>query len=220
MKRLILIVGSLLLSSCAESGARTSETSLPAGHPDLPTSGVPEATTTLSGPVLETMQGAGYTYARIALGDAEIWAAGPASQLEVGQVVSIADGTLMENFRSQSLERTFEEIYFVGGFQTGADERSEIAEEAPTATSGAAIPSNAVPGSSGEAVEVLTGGGYTYVRVKVGDEHVWIAGPGINIEQGSTVGWSGATQMGEFYSPTLDRTFDSILFVSRIAGGG
>ena len=128
MKPLILILGSLLLSSCAESGARTSETSLPAGHPDLPTSGVPEATTTLSGPVLETMQGAGYTYARIALGDAEIWAAGPASQLEVGQVVSIADGTLMENFRSQSLERTFEEIYFVGGFQAGVDERSEIAE--------------------------------------------------------------------------------------------
>ena len=71
-------------------------------------------------------------------------------------------------------------------------------------------------GSRGEALEVLTGGGYTYVHVQIGDEDIWIAGQGAAVRTGETVAWIGGLRMGEFRSATLDRTFGDILFVSRI----
>jgi hypothetical protein len=66
-----------------------------------------------SGPVLETMTTAGYTYVRIEAAGKEIWAAGPATPVELGQEVGIPAGQLMTGFHSSSLDRTFDEVWFV-----------------------------------------------------------------------------------------------------------
>jgi hypothetical protein len=71
-------------------------------------------------------------------------------------------------------------------------------------------------GSAGMLVEVLEtmeAGGYTYARLMTVDGPVWTAGPVTPLEVGQKIIASGAMEMRDFYSKTLDRTFDSIYFV-------
>lgn len=72
-----------------------------------------------TGKVLETMDAAGYTYVLVDLGSTQIWAAGPITPVQVGDTVHLPQGMPMKDFESTSLNRTFEEIYFVGAIQTG-----------------------------------------------------------------------------------------------------
>lgn len=80
--------------------------------------------------VLETMDVGSYTYVRVKPEDSgEIWAAGPRTEVKVGDRVDIATGALMKAFESKSLDRTFDEIYFVGSIEVLAG--SGAAEVAP-----------------------------------------------------------------------------------------
>ena len=74
----------------------------------------------LEGKVLETMDSGGYTYARVAAGSDEIWAAGPATKLATGEVVAIETVMPMRQFESKTLKRTFPLVYFVQSFKGGA----------------------------------------------------------------------------------------------------
>lgn len=67
--------------------------------------------------VLETMNGGGYTYVQVKTDTGVIWAAGPEAAVKVGDRVNLGDGMLMSDFHSETLDRTFEEIYFVGGIK-------------------------------------------------------------------------------------------------------
>ena len=69
----------------------------------------------MSGKIIETMNSGGYTYVLLDTGSGEIWAATSETEVEVGQRVSLPDGQMMTNFSSKSLNRTFDEIYFVAG---------------------------------------------------------------------------------------------------------
>lgn len=64
--------------------------------------------------VLETMNGGGYTYVQVKTDSGLIWAAGPQAAVKVGDKVNLGDGMLMSDFHSETLDRTFDEIYFVG----------------------------------------------------------------------------------------------------------
>ncbi|UCC25315.1 MAG: hypothetical protein JSU98_16575 [Gemmatimonadales bacterium] len=170
---------------------------LPEGHPTTVAPSLSRVATESRpevGTVLETLGGGGYTYARLQVGEREIWVAGPTAPLEVGQEVGIAGAVSMGAFSSPSLERSFDELYFVGGFQAMGP------------------PAGA---TRGEVLEVVFGGGYTYLLARVGEEEIWLAGPELEIQEGATVLWKGGMEMGEFYSTSLDRTFDNIVFVSR-----
>ena len=70
----------------------------------------------LSGEVVETMDSGGYTYVQIDTGGEKIWAAGPVTPLEKGAKISIPSGMVMTDFRSESLNRSFDKIYFVSSF--------------------------------------------------------------------------------------------------------
>jgi len=70
---------------------------------------------TLSGKVLETMEGGGYTYALIENSGGKVWVACPGVKLKVGQMVKFQPGMPMMNFTSKTLKRTFDIIYFTGG---------------------------------------------------------------------------------------------------------
>lgn len=73
----------------------------------------PPATEAFTGKVLQTMDAGTYTYAEVEAGAKKIWAAAPRTKLAVGDTVTVPAGMLMKNFTSKTLERTFEEIYFV-----------------------------------------------------------------------------------------------------------
>lgn len=209
LRRSIALATTLLALACGDApddaspGAGTTSAGLPPGH--VPISQSATAVTAqdpLTVTVLETMDSGGYTYARVENDGSEVWVAGPPAQLEVGDVLMLANAMPMENFTSNSLNRTFDVLYFVGAYQKqGAD-----------APAGA----GAIDGVQGRVVQVLVGGGYTYVQVEVDAGPMWLAGPMSAVSEGQQVSWTGGMTMHGFTSTTLDRTFDEILFVERI----
>jgi hypothetical protein len=67
--------------------------------------------------VVETMNSGGYTYVRVKTDSGVVWAAGPQTEVEVGDRVNLGDGMLMSDFHSATLDQTFDEIYFVGSIE-------------------------------------------------------------------------------------------------------
>ena len=74
--------------------------------------------------------------------------------------------------------------------------------------------------------EVLQTTTYTYVHAEENGELNWIAIPKMAANVGDTYYYQGGTQMGEFTSKELDRTFDAIIFLNGlispevVEGGG
>lgn len=79
--------------------------------------GAPAAVQALEfqGTVKETMNSAGYTYLQVEADGTMIWLAAPETPVEVGQTVAWNGGMIMNDFHSNSLNRSFETIYFVEG---------------------------------------------------------------------------------------------------------
>ena len=75
------------------------------------------ATSSHSGSVLETMSAAGYSYIQVEEQGKKIWLAAPMIEIKAGQSISWNGGAAMRNFTSQSLNRSFDEIFFVSAVQ-------------------------------------------------------------------------------------------------------
>ena len=206
--RIVALVCTLLVPACGETGEPGAE-GLPEGTSEVPQPYL-AASPGPGGPtgiVLETMTTQGYIYARIGTDDKEIWLAGPMGEIAVGDTVSLAGADNMGPFESPSLDRTFEEIYFIDQFRTA----------------GAANPTY-----QGTVTESMNAAGYTYVQVNVGEEFswmsatdtdeplVWLAGPETVLSVGDVVSWQGGSVMREFRSNTLERTFAEIVFVGSL----
>lgn len=77
----------------------------------------PAATTAIagapSGVVTEVMNAAGYTYMEVESGGQKKWLAAPQSRVAVGDRVAWQGGNTMLNFKSNSLNRSFDRIDFV-----------------------------------------------------------------------------------------------------------
>ena len=73
---------------------------------------VAPASNLLTGKVVETFNGGGYTYVRVATAQGEQWAAIPEAQVKKGDTVNIAAQMTMEKFESKTLNRTFDTIVF------------------------------------------------------------------------------------------------------------
>lgn len=175
---------------------------LPEGHPPLAGGAPGGAVAAAGGPfgtVLETLDGGGYTYARVDSDGEEIWVAGPMTALAEGDQISLAGAMGMQDFHASSLDRTFESILFLNQF----------------------VASMAIPeGNRGTVLEVAHAAGYTYLRLDRDGTEVWIAANQMEVEEGQSVSWAAGSPMQNFESPSLGRTFDEILFVDglRIEG--
>jgi hypothetical protein len=67
----------------------------------------------VGGTVVETMNSGGYTYAKVDDGKRQVWLAGPETMVVVGAKVAKVKGSAMPGFHSDTLNRTFDQIYFV-----------------------------------------------------------------------------------------------------------
>jgi hypothetical protein len=65
------------------------------------------------GKVVETMEANTYTYVRVECRGESRWAAGPRTAVQIGDELAIPTEMVMFDFHSESLDRGFEEIYFV-----------------------------------------------------------------------------------------------------------
>jgi hypothetical protein len=57
---------------------------------------------------------------------------------------------------------------------------------------------------------------YTYIEVSENDNNFWIAVPSMPVEKGQSLYFSKSLEMKNFKSPTIDKAFESILFVEDI----
>lgn len=71
----------------------------------------------MRGIVQETMDSGGYTYVRITANGKDVWLAGPQTVLSEGQTVTWGGGMVMRDFTSNTLSRTFDQIYFVNDLE-------------------------------------------------------------------------------------------------------
>jgi hypothetical protein len=111
-----------------------------------------------SATVLETMDGGGYTYVKVDEDGAVYWAAAPAAEVAVGDQVSFTEQMMMKNFSSPSLNRSFDELMFVGDLKG--------ASAAPAAPAIATSPVVNAPIAPMEKAE----GGYTIAEVFAGKQ--------------------------------------------------
>lgn len=116
----------------------------------------PAASTAVKGKVAETMDASGYTYVRLDDGSGkEIWAAVPKAELKVGEEIALQGGSVMENFNSKTLNKTFEKIIFA----TGITRAGEAEVAAPGAAAGgsfdAAVKKEGAEASGGSAGNVV-----------------------------------------------------------------
>jgi len=119
-----------------------------AGQPAAPGAGAtpagkPAAATT-RGKVLETMNAANYTYARVETPAGEQWIAGPHTPLKVGDTIEWPGGDEMKGFASKTLGRTFDSILFVDQIRTGTG----------AAAAGGAAPHGALSGKAPDGPDV------------------------------------------------------------------
>ncbi len=71
---------------------------------------------------------------------------------------------------------------------------------------------------TGKVLETMDAGGYTYMKVDTGSEQPWVAIPKSPVKVGASVSYMPGMAMSNFSSKTLNRTFDSIVFSSGLAG--
>ena len=66
-----------------------------------------------SGKVIRAMHGGGYTYMKIENNGTEFWIASTMINVKRNDIVNWTDASLMKDFKSSTLRRTFDEILFV-----------------------------------------------------------------------------------------------------------
>ncbi len=69
-------------------------------------------TTPHTGKVLETMDAAGYTYAKVDEGGNVYWIAGPKTTIAAGDTISFTEQMVMKDFTSKTLNKTFDYLVF------------------------------------------------------------------------------------------------------------
>jgi hypothetical protein len=65
---------------------------------------------------------------------------------------------------------------------------------------------------SGKVVETMDSGGYTYVLLDNSGKRTWVAMPKTKVEKGANMSFQPGTEMENFHSKTLNRTFEKIIF--------
>lgn len=88
------------------------------------------------GTVIETMDSGGYTYAHIQTDKDQRWVASRQIAVKVGDVVQANEGMPMQEFTSQTLNRTFDVVYFVDTLQNLSSDAVPAALPHPIPESG------------------------------------------------------------------------------------
>jgi hypothetical protein len=109
-----LIIAAAVVAGCgqkntvAPAAAAAPVKSVAATAPAVPLSD----SSRLTGKVIETFNGGGYTYLRLATASGEEWAAVRETNIAKGEAVTVEAQMTMERFASPSLNRTFDRIVF------------------------------------------------------------------------------------------------------------
>jgi len=94
----------------ADRNTQTPAAALPKGHPAVD---APKQAPPITGKVLKSMDSGGYTYVYLQQQKGQkIWVAFPKTKVTVGKKVTLVPGEEFKNFKSKTLNRTFDKIIF------------------------------------------------------------------------------------------------------------
>lgn len=164
------------------------------------------------GKVLEALNAGDYTYLRVTDAGQEAWIAVNHTPAKEGDFVRYSKGTLMRNFKSKALNRTFEKVLFAGSIRVEGDH--------PTVTEAAKILNietapEALP-NQGRVLSTIPSNAYTYIEVEQEGKTLWLAAPRVSLEEGALIRYGEGAVMTNFYSKKLDREFPEVLFLGGV----
>lgn len=73
---------------------------------------------------------------------------------------------------------------------------------------------------TGKVIDKINASNYSYLQLEENGNTYWIAAPQMQVEKGETVQFAKAMEMKNFHSEALNRTWETILFVSDVAKNG
>jgi len=149
-----------------------------------------------SGTVKSNQKAGGYSYLEVDIDGEVFWLATAISSAQPGDKIAWKDHSVMANFTSKALGRTFKQILFVARVMPESDLASRS--------------------HSGTVINSMNSAGYSYILVEENGAQVWLAAPETHIETGQSIRWDGGAPMRNFTSQSLNRNFDEIFFVSTI----
>ena len=150
-----------------------------------------------SGRVKSVNTAAGYSYIEVDISGETFWLATAVTPVKPGDDIAWNDYALMEQFNSKGLNRVFDQILFVDR----VFEKATVSQQK----------------HSGTVIEAMNSAGYSYIQVEENGSRLWLAVPESVVEAGQLIRWNSAAPMRNFNSPSLNRTFDEIYFVSGIS---
>lgn len=104
---MVLLFSNAVTADATQGGQLRAEVSQPGS--------VPAGVEPISGKVVETMDSGGYTYILLKGGDNKTWVAVPSMKVKVGDEMAFQPGNKMMNFKSKTMNRTFDSIVFSPG---------------------------------------------------------------------------------------------------------
>ncbi|MBI5506686.1 MAG: nucleotide-binding protein [Deltaproteobacteria bacterium] len=157
LRALAITLALLTVVATTPSLSQATDAAAPAAAKQQPMRGMPGAAgapqmtqpagVKVTAEVLETMNAANYTYVRVKTASGDVWAAGPRTEVKVGDKISFDRGVPMTNFESKSLGRTFDSIDFVGRFVVG--DGTQGAAGAASAPAAGGPPAGSAPPHAG-----------------------------------------------------------------------
>jgi len=72
------------------------------------------------------------------------------------------------------------------------------------------------PKGEGKVLSVVNGSGYSYVELENNGQKFWVAGTQVAVAKGDKISYVENVVMEKFFSKTLQREFDRIIFASHL----
>lgn len=68
----------------------------------------------------------------------------------------------------------------------------------------------------GKVLSTIEAPQYTYIEVVEDKKTIWLAAPTVALKKNNVIRYDAGSEMSNFHSKTLNRTFPSIIFVNRV----
>jgi len=113
--------------------------------------------------------------------------------------------------------KSFPFVFVLAAVSTVALAQPVPAGHPPMATKGDGkiVPDAQLP-QKGKVLSSIDAAGYTYIEVSQNKKTLWLAGTQIAVKKGDVIRFDDGMVMTNFNSKTLNRTFPSVTFVSRV----